>query len=481
MPQNTTCSQIKLKTQMFLIILIFYSISIHAKIILPSVISNHMVLQQRQEVTLWGWTTVPGERLKIVAGWSNDTVSIKAQTGWWETKLLTPAYGGPYLIEVIGHETKLIKDVMIGEVWLASGQSNMEMPVDSVSPNFPGVTNCKNEIVHANNPNIRMFTVSKLIADYPQINCDGSWNICTPENVKAFSATAYFFAKVLHDSLKIPVGIIHASWGGSNAESWISKEVTTGNEKLRNAFEVLNHSSNNKRPVPGSMYNAMIYPTERFTIKGVIWYQGESNRKNADSYADIMEALISDWRKSRGHEFPFYYTQIAPYNYKKDELSPLLMEAQLKTMRIHNTGMAVTNDIGDLNHIHPREKIKVGYRLALWALANDYDQNMVCSGPLYRSYMVKGHKMYISFDYVADGLFIMGKELTCFEIAADDKLFVPAKAIIKGEKIVVSAKQVKQPVAVRFAFSDTAQPNLYNSAGLPASAFRTDAWPVKDL
>lgn len=465
----------KQKQLLIAFFLLLSGFAVQAKVMLPSVISNNMVLQQKSTVTIWGWTSVVNEKLKITNTWNNDTVVVQAQAGRWGIDLQTPEFGGPYTITIQSHDVVKIRNVMIGEVWLASGQSNMEMPVDSVHKGFHGVTNYQQVIKNSENPDIRMFTVTKRISDFPQDDCDGAWLEATPENVKTFSSTGYFFAKKLNADLGVPVGILLSSWGGTNAESWMKREKTTEVDYLYTAFAKL-YNQNKTWPVePGSIYNAMIHPLEKYKIRGAIWYQGEANIKNAEVYKDVMTNLINEWRGAWGVNLPFYYVQIAPFSYNADRQSEFLREAQLKTLEVPNTGMVVTNDIGSLTTIHPKQKQQVGERLALWALAKDYKKETVFSGPLFRSMRVEGKNAIIEFDY-AEGLNVKGKSATCFEIAGEDQVFVPAEAKIKDDMVIVSAKNMKQPVAVRFAFSNTAQPNLFNAAGLPASAFRTDNW-----
>lgn len=456
----------------FAAFLLFFN-SIQAKIILPSLITDNMVLQQNQTITIWGWTTETIEKISVCGSWNNDTISTKAFEGKWKVQMHTPSYGGPYTLCIKGHVTKMIQNVMIGEVWLASGQSNMEMPVDSISKGFRGVIDYKIKIAAANFPNIRMFTVSKQTADYPQNNCDGEWQVCNPQTVKRFSAVAYFFAKTLCDNMNVPVGIISSSWGGTNAVTWIKNdELIEQNKRTK--------QNSGKCPVdPGSLYNSMIYPCKNYTIKGVIWYQGESNKRNVATYTGLMTKLITGWRADWGIEFPFYFTQIAPFTSNDGISSVPVREAQLKTLSVPKTGMAVTSDIGDLDHIHPKQKEEVGRRLAIWALAKDYGKMIVYSGPLYKTMIMDGKSMIIKFDYVESGLLVKGKTLTNFEIAGKDHVFIPAVAKIKGDFVEVYNDKIDLPVAVRFAFSDKAQPNLYNKAGLPASAFRTDDWPLK--
>lgn len=446
------------------------------KIMLPAIIADHMVLQQTQTVKIWGWTTNTSEQIQIQASWNQDTVKTRAARGYWEVELETPSYGGPYEIQILAHENITIKDVLIGEVWLASGQSNMEMPVDSVRRGFPGMVDYQAEIKAADYPEIRLFLVQKKKAYTPQDDLIGQWTTCTPTTVRNFSAVAYVFAEQIHKKLQVPVGMIASSWGGTNAETWIRKEYLESDAELSKS--ALERPANRNWPLLlGEAYNGMIYPLLKYSIKGALWYQGESNRPNAHQYAKVMEALIKNWREEWGNEFPFYFTQIAPYYYPNGVAGSYVREAQLKTLSVPKTGMVVTNDLGNITNIHPRRKREVGERLALWALANDYGQtNLVYSGPLFRSMEVKGSDATIHFDYAESGLVRRGIQLTGFEIAGGDQVFYPAEARIKGQKVVVNSAQVAKPVAVRFAFGDKMVHNLYNAAGLPASPFRTDNW-----
>lgn len=451
---------------LILIIFIFSAhVGLKADIILPSLISDNMVLQQNQLVTIWGRSTIKDETLKVIGSWCKDSVTVSVKNYVWKTQLRTPGYGGPYTIFIKGHETKKISNVLIGEVWLASGQSNMEMPVDSTGKGFRGVTNFRGKIAGANYPGIRMFTVPKVTSITLRDSCGGSWAVCSPQTVGKFSAAGYFFAKTLHDSLNVPIGVIHASWGGTNAETWVRKEVLTNNGEF----------SNTDLPKDaGTRYNAMIYPVQNYNIKGVIWYQGESNKIRATTYRDLMETLIISWRKEWNADFPFYFTQIVPF-IVPGKSTELLREAQFQTLSVPKTGMVVTSDFSDLNHIHPRQKEEVGRRLALWALAKDYGKKVICSGPLYKSMIIEGNKIILHFDYAESGLKTKGSaELKFFRIAGNDHIYVPAVAVIKGNTVEVFNEKIPNPVAVSFAFSDSEIGNLFNNADLPASLFRTD-------
>ena len=459
-----------------LLFLLLISHVLSAKIWLPSIISDHMVLQQNSEATLWGWTTAVDETISVTGSWNNKTLSVKAPRGLWSVQLPTPSAGGPYTITIKGHEEIELKNVMIGEVWIASGQSNMEW-----TP-IMGIDKANEEIANASYPDIRFFKVNKKISSGKQDDLLGEWQECTPNSLKNFSSVAYFFGRRLHEQLDVPIGLINSSWGGTNAEVWIPKDVLKTNKELLQSIDQIKASVWWPKD-PGVAYNAMIHPLISFDIAGAIWYQGESNRANAHHYRESFALLIKTWRDLWKKNLPFYFVQIAPFDYQSATglEGALVQESQLKTMlEVPNTGIVVTNDIGNLKNIHPTNKQDVGKRLANWALAKTYGiQGIPFSGPLYKSMEIKGKSIVISFDHIGEGLKTKGKELTEFYIAGNDQVFYKAKARIVGNKVKVSSSQVKDPVAVRFAFSETAQPNLFNSYWLPASGFRTDNWKIK--
>jgi len=438
-----------------------------ANISIPEIFSDNMVLQQKSEVTLWGWAKT-GETITIKAGWLDNelTVDVGSQ-GTWRVLLATPAAGGPYTIRLKGYNEILLENVLIGEVWLCSGQSNMEWSAKM------GINNAQEEIMNANYPEIRLFTVFHSTSMYPQDHLTGQWSECTPETMQNFSSIAYFFARKLYKELGIPVGIINTSWGGTPAESWMPEEVFSKNEFLRQAAA-------KQKPVPwgpvepARIYNSMISPLIPFRIAGVLWYQGESNTINSYAYKELLTALIMSWRGKWGYDFPFYYAQIAPYNYGRPFEGVEIRDAQRRVLEVSNTGMVVLSDIGDTTDIHPKNKQDAALRLASLALNRHYMKLQTeDSGPLFKEMAVDRNKAFISFDH-SEGLYATGKKITCFEIAGADKIFYPAEAKIKGEKVVLSSKDVKLPVTVRFAWSNTATPNLCNDADLPASCFITD-------
>ncbi|MEM9144388.1 MAG: sialate O-acetylesterase, partial [Bacteroidota bacterium] len=339
--------------------------------------SDNMVLQQKSTVKVWGWTTQVAEKITVTGSWNNQEVTVNAIRGKWSATLATPSAGGPYSVSIQGHETLMINNVLIGEVWLASGQSNMEW-----SP-MHGLDNAEAEIANANYPKIRFFQVYKHIAPYPQEDLYGEWVECAPETVKHFSSVAYFFGRSLYSKLTLPVGLINSSWGGTPVETWISEGALSSKWDMQT--ESTKIVGNHWRPhEPGAAFNAMISPLTNFDIAGCIWYQGESNRVNARSYYTSFPVLIRSWRQLWGADFPFYFVQIAPFDYKDGNNrlgAALVRDAQLHTMRhVPNTGMAVTNDIGNVANIHPENKQEVGRRLALWALARQYGISDLASG-----------------------------------------------------------------------------------------------------
>jgi sialate O-acetylesterase len=453
-----------------LVILSFFSINMFGKIILPSVFSDNMVLQQNSKVAIWGWSD-PGETVKIVTSWnSKDTIKVKADnTSAWKTNIQTIGAGGPYIIHIIGNGKVELKNVMLGEVWICSGQSNMEMSVNWK------LINGEEEAAKANNPNIRIFHIQKIGAEYPQQNCNATWTSCTPETMRATSAAGYFFARELQQKLNVPVGIIVSAWGGTPAEVWIEKSRIENNPELNKAK--YSDKFDGWPGNPGTLYNSMIYPIVPYGIAGAIWYQGESNIGNPQIYSQLMKTLIENWRADFKKDFPFYFVQIAPYTYGANSKAEYLREQQdLASKTVANTGMVVISDlVDDVKNIHPKNKLDVGKRLATFALAETYKQNVgEYKSPAYQSMQVEKGKIRLTFDHAASGLKCTGKSPEKFLIAGDDKNFVPATAKIEGNTIVLSSKLVKVPVAVRFCFDDATMPDVFSTEGLPLAPFRTD-------
>lgn len=462
---------------------------------LPAVISNNMVLQQQSDVALWGWAK-PNEEVTIVGSWNPDgEMHTRAdKEGKWNVRIKTPKAGGRHSLVFAGENTITVENVLVGEVWFCSGQSNMNFPVYAVE-------NAEEELARADHPEIRVFKVARKVAGEPQDDCNGRWIECSPESVREFSAVAYFFGRELNMKLRVSIGLVQSSWGGTAVESWMPREILEADEKFvpvlkrferdeKSYAERLDTHEKNpegKPPIdpqrdpnrPAGLYNGMVAPVIPFTIKGFIWYQGESNVSRAYQYRTLFPAMVGAWRERWGlGDLPFYYVQIAPYRYA-NRVSPELREAQLMALSlIPNSGMVVTMDIGNPDDIHPKNKREVGRRLALWALSKDYRMDgVVFSGPLYKSMKVEDSAIRVCFNHVGSGLMARGGALTHFTIAGEDQVFVDAKAVIQGDCIVVSSSAVRHPVAIRYGWADEAEPNLFNRGGLPASPFRTDQWP----
>jgi sialate O-acetylesterase len=444
---------------------------------LPSFFSNHMVLQQNEEVSIWGKDD-PRTKITVTGSWGAEA-SVKAdKNGKWEVKLQTISAGGPYTLTVQGSEKVLLEDILLGEVWFCSGQSNMEMPVKGFN-NQP-INGSNDFILNAKNDQLRLFTATRNYSMEPLDDVEGAWSTATPATVKEFSATAYFFGKQLQEIIDVPIGLIHSSWGGSKAEAWMDPGALSAFPEI-NLPEQLPENRFNHTPT--LLYNAMLHPFIGYTMKGAIWYQGESNREQAKQYETLFPAMIHSWRKLwKQDDFPFYFVQIAPYRYDGPEAvsSAFLREAQLNAMlNTQNTGMAVTMDIGECDCIHPAEKNLVGKRLAYWALANDYGiEGVAFRGPEYKKMELTGNgEVKLFFDQLGVGLSFFGNEPAGFEIAGDDKVFHPANAKINGDRTLsVWSDDIPAPVAVRYAFKNCSHGTLYNTEGLPASSFRTDSW-----
>ncbi|MFH6605051.1 sialate O-acetylesterase [Maribacter algicola] len=632
---------------------------------LNSLFSDHMVLQQNDDVAFWGKYT-PAQELSIVASWGEKTSVSTDGMGQWTARLKTPRAGGPFTVTITAKDSTItLKDILIGEVWLASGQSNMEMPLKGFLPNDP-IDDSEEEIANANFPQIRYIDVPRTIAPLPEKEFEGQWKPLNPETASDFSATAYFFARKLHQELDVPVGIITSNWGGTPVESWMSKEkiislgefekeleaikpenikvfedwyskfptkkipvseeewqnlnlddaayansdfddskwnttalpvvvenlkvinkdgvywfrkkvmiedqtsnytfkVTGGiddsdityvnGEKIGSTFghntprnyairkgllkegentlavrvidtgggggfigdvtltkndtdtavDILegwsyqqiagiqvsdflllhkNQGALENPPkglesfkldahTPSTLYNGMIKPLIPYSVKGAIWYQGESNVGRHDQYLKLFPGMIQDWRERWNGDFSFYFVQIAPFEYGNG-LSPALRDAQRKSLKTPKTGMAVTMDIGVSNNIHPGNKQDVGDRLARLALVNDYGKDIVASGPLYKSQTISGNKIALAFEYAESGLVAQNPNPSGFEIAGEDRIFHPAVAKIEGDKVEVSSPSVNAPKYVRYGWKDYIAGSLFNTEGLPASSFTTE-------
>lgn len=465
-----------LKLIHLLFIFLLISGFVQAEVTLPAVFGDNMVMQQKTEAAIWG-KALPNKAIIVTTSWDEKIYTTQSDNeGKWKLKVETPSAGGPYNITISDGEILKLNNILIGEVWFCSGQSNMEMPVKGF-PNQP-VLGSNKTIAESTNESIRLFSVTRNFSLSPFDNFDGEWLECKPENVAEFSATAYYFGKMLQEVLGVPIGLINSSWGGTRIEPWISEEGI----KQFDFISLENNLKNEKisQQTPSVLYNAMVHPMVGYAIKGVIWYQGESNRDEPENYLKLFPGLIENWREEWGiGKFPFYYAQIAPYDYDPRGLnSAYLREVQLKVSQIvPKTGMACLMDIGEKYGIHPANKLVTGERLAYIALANTYNKNgFEYSGPVLKDITVKGSLIELTFDHAKNGLTTYGKELENFKVAGENKRFYPAKAFITHTGLTLFCPPVANPVAVRYAFDNFVIGELYNTEGLPVSSFRTDNW-----
>jgi len=446
-----------------------------AQITLPPIIGDGMVIQRGIEFPVWGWAKA-GQKVQIKPNWQSGITATANHEGRWFVKIAAPPASGPYELQIKGDNTVIaIRDILCGEVWLACGQSNMEMPLGNISSdNYPGIDNYRQEIAEANYPSIRFFTPAYKKKHMPQTEFDGRWVLCSPESAKYFSAVEYFFGRRLHKELKVPIGLINSSFGGSYIEEWMTKQTLQAYPDCSLPAERSDYP----------LYDVLIAPLIPYGIRGVILYQGESNATRAYQYNTLFSAMIHSWRKkwSQG-DFPFYFVQIAPCG--NNRYPPMaaaeLRQAQLLThLAVPNTGMVVTTDLVDdpcaasPDDLHPGNKQDVGKRLALWALAKTYGRDIAYSGPLYRSFKIEGNKIRLCFEHTDGGLIAAGNGLGGFSIAGADKQFADAKAEIDGNTVVVWSEKVQEPNSVRFGWDNVPQPSLFNAAGLPASPFCTN-------
>jgi sialate O-acetylesterase len=482
----------------------------------PSIFGDHMVLQQKKTIPVWGKAD-PGESVTVTLG----DVSRKATAcgeGRWRVDLPKMKAGGPYELKIKGAGNSLLfSDVLVGEVWIGSGQSNMQWTVADSN-------NAEREIANAQYPKIRLFDVKRTVATSPQDDCTGEWKVCSPETLPSFSAVLYYFGRELHQQLNdMPMGLIHTSWGGTPAESWTSRPMLESDPQLvglvkkwdktladypqakaayDEALAVWEAEAEKakaegkeapKKPkapegpdhpwLASGLYNAMIAPLVPYAIQGAVWYQGESNANRAYQYRTLFPAMINDWRNAWGQgNFSFYFVQLANFTEVKEKPADSdwaeLREAQTMALSLRKTGMATIIDIGEADDIHPRNKQDVGKRLAFNALAKDYGRQIIFSGPMYKNMQIRNGAIVLSFNHAHGGLRAADNgELTGFAIAGSDKKFVWADAVVRGKTVVVSSPDVKEPVAVRYAWANNPVCNLVNGAGLPASPFRTDDWP----
>jgi sialate O-acetylesterase len=517
--------------------------SVRADVKLPAILSDNMCLQANKSLPIWG-KAQPGEQIRVTLGDQKQSTSADKDGNWKVMLHAMPDGAGPLEMKVEGKNTIEVRNIIVGEVWVASGQSNMEF-------GFNGAHNSATERPKANYPKIRIFNVRKKVAFEPESDCVGKWEICTPETVNGTSAVGYFFARDLHEKLGVPVGLIHTSWGGTPAQSWTSLEALKSSPELEGYAESMAKSRDNlpeamKKYVtevlprwkaahdkweqeygkadaatkkahpeprqPGSpdnnagtgsvLYNGMIAPIIPYGIEGAIWYQGESNAGNPKQYRTLFPTMITDWRNHWSaanpdeKDFPFCFVQLANYMARNDQPVqddsgwPGLREAQHMTLKLPNTGEAVIIDIGQADNIHPQDKMDVGTRLALAAEHAAYHKEVVYSGPTYEGMSIEGDKVRIKFNNIGGGLTIAAapstqpsvpaaepaSELKGFSIAGEDHHFVWADAKIEGDSVIVWSDKVSKPAAVRYAWANNPECNLYNKEGLPASPFRTDTW-----
>lgn len=465
----------ELKHNTIFLLFLLISVFSRAEIVLPAIFGDNMVLQQKAEAPVWGKAT-PGKMVNVSTSWDKKKYSVRAENdGSWKVKVNTPSAGGPYEITISDGTVLKLKNVLIGEVWICSGQSNMQMPMKGFR-NQP-VAGSNEAIVKSANENIRLFTVERNRSFEPLDNLTGQWKNCIPENVAEFSATAYYFGRMLQEILDVPVGLICSSWGGTRIEPWISETGLTEFGWVKLPDKQTEEVSSG---VPGALFNAMIHPMVGYSIRGVIWYQGESNKDEPKQYRELLPGLIKDWRSQwNTGDFPFYYVQIAPYDYGTDKLSSTyLREAQLKASNsLPNIGMACILDAGEKDCIHPANKKVVGDRLAYLALAQTYGKGgFSFSGPVLKDMSVEENIVHLTFDHAESGMTSYGKEITGFKVAGEDKKFYQAFVRITRSGISLSSPLVTNPVAVRYAFSNFPEAELFNVEGLPASSFRTDDW-----
>ena len=466
-----------------------------------------MVFQREQSNPVWGWADAGEEVTVSINGQSQSTTAD--EDGNWQVALDPLPVGGPYTLQVEGNNSLTVEDVLSGEVWICSGQSNMEWPISRVN-------NADVEIVSANYPEIRLMTVPRIGTQEPQLTFNGKWKLCSPETVGNFSAVGYLFGRRIHNTLGVPVGLIDNSWGGSAAEAWVPREKLEASETFSkyladwekktseytdeiHAEKVAEYNEwkaagkpdpkmrwprdpRTGQHRPANLYNGVLYPLIGYGIRGVIWYQGETNGGRAEAYRELFPLMISTWREEWGQgDFPFYWVQLADFQAEKEEPGDSswanLREAQTMTLSLPNTGEAVIIDAGEGRDIHPRDKQTVASRLVRHALANDYGFDMVPASPIFESMDVEGNVATITFSSIDEGLYSFDtRDVVGFAVAGEDGNFVWADAKIVGkDKVEVSAEGVETPVAVRYAWAMNPIANLYDRNGLPVTPFRTDS------
>ncbi len=466
------------------------SLAAHATVRLPALVGDHMVVQRNVPVPVWGWAA-PGEQV-TVSFRGQRYLATPATTGRWQVTLPAMPAGGPYAMTIQGQNTLLLQDILVGDVWLAAGQSNMELPLRDKNAPAPGAyplpLNAEQEVAGANFPQIRQFTVKKVVAYQPQTENEGyGWQVCSPATAGSFSAVGYFFARHLHQHYQVPIGLLSSPWGGTPAEAWVSPEALG---QLPDFGALVASLAAPVTPAPDAqntptvLYNGMIAPLLPYALKGVIWYQGESNVGRAAQYRALFPTLIRDWRTRFAQpELPFLFVQLA--NFTKEVPLPAesdwaeLREAQAQALALPRTGMAVAIDVGEGADIHPADKQDVGYRLALVARQVAYgDRQVVAAGPTFQRMQVVGSQVRVQFANAKAGLQLRTGTtmLSGFAVAGADHQFHWASGTLAGSEVVLTCAAVPAPVAVRYDWANNPTGNLYNREGLPAVPFRTDQW-----
>jgi len=470
-----------MKKYILLFALCIGAMQLFAEITLPAIIANNMVLQQKAEVKLWG-TAKANKTITVQVSWNNKTYKTISDTnGNWLLNVQTPSAGGPYTISFSDGQKKTISNVMLGEVWLCAGQSNMEMPVKG----YQGqpVSESQNTINKADaSIPIRLFKVERNKSIHPTNEIKAVWHENNPESVKEFSAIAYYYASYIQSVLKVPIGIITSAWGGASIEAFMDSVTLS-------QFQKVNTQSKNtdilSYPKHCELYNGMIFPLRNITIKGVLWYQGETNAAQYNLYREQFPAMVSQWRKLWNvGDFPFYFAQIAPWKYKgvqATESARFREVQQLLSHEVPNSGMAPTVDTGDSLIIHPAAKKLIAERFACLALAKSYERKgLDFQAPTYKSMEIIKDTIQLNFNFAEDGIYSITKQIPGFEIAGSDKVFKPAKVeLVKSRRIRLSESTISNPVAARYAFKNYSPVSLFSNLGLPLMPFRTDNWEEK--
>ena len=466
-----------------LILLLLIISTLQAEIKLPAIFADGMVMQQKTTANIWGKATANSPVI-LIGSWDNKKVTTTANAqGDWKLSIATPAAGGPYSIRISDGKTLTLKNILLGELWLCSGQSNMEMPMKGFK-NQP-VEGSNMDILKSTNPNLRLFTVKRNSTIEAQPEVTGQWQEATPETVREFSATGYYFGQLMQETLHVPIGLVLSAWGGSSVEAWMTEDMLRAFPQVK--IPKIKADIKEENRTPTTLYQAMIHPIVGLTIKGVIWYQGETNYDRANTYANMFGTMINGWRKNwaQADTIPFYYCQIAPFDYsifaeKGKEVinSAYLREAQAKVeLQVPKTGMAVLLDAGLEKGIHPQKKQIVGERLALLALTKTYGIKGVASeSPLYKGIEIHNDTVQVSFERAPMWIAAKNFESKLFKVAGADKVFHSAKAWIVRSKMYVKSEEVKSPVAVRYAFENYVEGDLFSNEGLPVSSFRSDDW-----